>query len=380
MEPADNPAGADLAGADLAGADLAGADLGEPPCYCRGTLILTPGGEVAVEDLAIGNQVVTVSGDARPIKWIGRRTYAGRFIAGKREVLPIMVRAGALATRIPVHDLGLSPGHALLLDGALVAAEHLINGLTIVQAEAVDRVEYFHLEFEAHEVILAEGAAAESYVECDNRQGFHNAHEFAELYPDDARPPFSYCLPRLVAGMAELAALRERLFERAEVLGYLTTPDPDLHLVVDGKIVTAQSAADGRHLFRLDAAAQEVSLASRCGVPAEMTLLSSDRRRLGVCVQQLVLRDDHVRIEIASSEPSLCEGFHEDEGVRRWTTGMARIPERYLRPFAGGFTVEVNCVPPLPRYVLHQQPISMPARHPSPTPPQRPARRSQQSA
>ena len=124
------------------------------------------------------------------------------------------------------------------------------------------------------------------------------------------------------------------LFERAELLGYLTTPDPDLHLVVDGKVVVAQSANDSCHTFRLDAAAQEVWLASRCGVPAEMALLSNDRRRLGVCVQQVVLRDDHIRIEIAPSEPSLCEGFHEDEdGAQRWTTGMARVPERYLRPF-----------------------------------------------
>jgi hypothetical protein len=291
-----------------------------------------------------------------------------------------VVRAGALAPEIPARDLWLSPGHALLFDEVMVAAEYLVNGLSIVQAEAVDRVEYFHLEFEAHEVILAEGAAAESYVECDNRQGFHNAHEFAALYPDDARPPFSYCLPRLETGMAELAALRERLFERAELLGYLTTPDPDLHLVVDGSVVAAQSTADGRHTFQLDAAAAEVWLASRCGVPAEMAPLSNDRRRLGVCVQQLVLRDDHVRIEVAASDPSLCDGFNEDEGVQRWTTGMARVPEQFLRPFAGGFTVEVNCVPPLPRYPLHQPRASTPGRHRSATSPERRERASEQLA
>src|SRR5208282_6695965 len=115
---------------------------------------------------------------------------------------------------------------------------------TIVQAGAVEQVEYFHLEFEAHEVILAEGAPAESYVECDNRQGFHNAHEFAALYPDDARASFGYCLPRLKAEMAELAAIRARLFERAAALGHSITADPDLHLVVDGTIVAAQSVAE----------------------------------------------------------------------------------------------------------------------------------------
>ena len=48
-----------------------------PACYVRGTMIATSGGEVAVEDLAIGDHVVTVDGAAEPILWIGRRSFAG---------------------------------------------------------------------------------------------------------------------------------------------------------------------------------------------------------------------------------------------------------------------------------------------------------------
>src|SRR5215467_6346858 len=206
----------------------------DAPCYCRGTLILTERGEVRVEDLAIGDRVVTLSGEAKPVKWIGRRSYAGRFIAGNREALPIVVHAGALAPDIPLRDLWLSPAHALLLDDCLVPVEHLVNGMTIVQVGAIDAVEYFHVEFAAHEVIFAEGAPAESYVECNNRRSFHNAHEFTALGPEDAGASPGNCLPRLEARTAELGAIRARLFERAAALGHQTTADPDLHLIVDG--------------------------------------------------------------------------------------------------------------------------------------------------
>src|SRR5262249_33840952 len=80
------------------------------PCYCRGTLILTKHDEVRIEDLAIGDMVVTISGEAKPIKWICRRSDAGQFIAGNRAVLPIVVRAGALAPNIPARDLGCRRG------------------------------------------------------------------------------------------------------------------------------------------------------------------------------------------------------------------------------------------------------------------------------
>src|SRR5262249_46650708 len=100
------------------------------PCYCRGTAIPTDAGEKAVEDLAIGDLVLTASGALRPIKWIGRRSYSGRFIMGRKDVLPICVRAGSLGDQMPQRNLWISPHHAMYLEGVLIEAKDLVNGVT----------------------------------------------------------------------------------------------------------------------------------------------------------------------------------------------------------------------------------------------------------
>ncbi len=78
-----------------------GHGLDDVACYCRGTLIATKRGEKKVEKLKIGDEVVTASGALRPIKWIGRRSYGGRFIMGRKDMLPICIKAGALDIKCP---------------------------------------------------------------------------------------------------------------------------------------------------------------------------------------------------------------------------------------------------------------------------------------
>ncbi len=264
-----------------------------PPCYCTGTRILTDRGEVAVEDLAIGDVVVTASGEHRAIKWIGNRGYTGRFANTNPAVLPVCVKAGALADAVPARDLWVSPDHALFLDGVLIPAERLINGVTVVKAERVETVTYWHVELDSHDVLLAEGAAAESFVDDGGRAIFHNAASFRTLYPSQPARigAAAYCAPRVEDGYA-LEAVRRRLAQRAglpvaparvfgELVGHLDRCDgtrvsgwaqdrayPDapvcLDIVVDGTVVAlayaeayradlaAAGIGDGRHAFDLD--------------------------------------------------------------------------------------------------------------------------------
>ncbi|WP_244424702.1 Hint domain-containing protein [Methylobacterium nodulans] len=169
---------------------------------------------MSVEDLAIGDVVVTVSGEHRPIRWIGHRAYTGRFANANPDVLPICFKAGSLADGTPARDLWVSPKHAMFLDGCLIPAVHLVNGVTITTAERVDSVEYWHVELDRHDVLLAEGAPSESFVDDHSRGMFHNAHTFAQLYPDTPPQEAIYCAPRVESGYV-LEAARRRLAERA---------------------------------------------------------------------------------------------------------------------------------------------------------------------
>jgi lysophospholipase L1-like esterase len=182
-------------------------------CYTRGTLILTQYGEVSVEDLVVGNVLINAFGLYRSIKWIGWRSYTARFVAANPNVQPIRFCAGSIGHDLPRRDLLVSPEHAMFLNGVLVPAHHLVNSSTIVREPRLDRIDYYHIELETHDVLLAEGAPSESFVDDDSRGMFHNAHAFFLLYPD-VPSPANYCARRVEQG-AELEAIRHQLAEVA---------------------------------------------------------------------------------------------------------------------------------------------------------------------
>ena len=133
-----------------------------------------------------------------------------------------------------------------------------------------------------------------------------------------------------MVGGADLEAARSYLHERAQALGFTLTPDPDLHLVIDGQRVDPRFAAGGWHRLPLPSGVREVRIVSRAAVPAEVDLLGTDTRRLGVVLDRaMVCRRPGQRSEIALGQLPADVGFYapEVDGARRWrwTDGDARL-------------------------------------------------------
>ena len=189
-------------------------------CFLTGTLIRTARGEVPVEDLVIGDTVLTADGDTRPVTWIGRQSVVAAFADPVRSY-PIRIQAGALSEGVPARDLFLSPDHALLIDGVLVQAGALVNGATVTRVMNPEaHFSYYHVETEDHAIILAEGTPAETFVSNVTRRTFDNYAEYEALF--GARADFEAMAdrdePRAMSARQVPVRIKARLSARAASL------------------------------------------------------------------------------------------------------------------------------------------------------------------
>ena len=324
---------ADLQFSVVDGTTIIGTD--QTPCFCRGTLICTDRGEVPVETLAVGDRIVTLSGEESPIVWIG----TGRVLVarGRRcAATPIIVRQGALANDVPHRDLRITKGHSLFLDGVLIPAEFLVNHRSIVWDDHAQVVEFYHIELATHDVLLADGAPAESYRDDGNRWLFQNANSGRH------QPPKLPCAPVVTGGPIVDAVWRRVLQRTGPQPGVPLTDEPDLHLLVDGNRVDALTRCGGHYTFQLPHSPREVRLVSCAGSPAELGF-ARDPRVLGVAVRQVRLwRGPQLRV-IEASDPALAEGFHEFEAAEdlRWTEGSALLPVAFFAGLDGTWELEL---------------------------------------
>ena len=181
-------------------------------CFTAGTLIETALGPQPIESLKVGDLVLTADHGLQPVRWIGRRCLGSEALAAKPRLRPVRIKAGALGEGLPERDLLVSRQHRVLIRSKIAVrmfdtAEILVPAIKLTEVpgifvdEEVDCVEYFHLLFDRHQIIYAEGAAAESLFtgpEALKAIGAEAREELFLLFPEIARPDHAPTPARLM--------------------------------------------------------------------------------------------------------------------------------------------------------------------------------------
>jgi hypothetical protein len=185
-------------------------------CFLGGTSISTPDGSAYVENLRIGDCVVTHDGSVVPVKWIGRQTVVAAFRPAER-LMPVRFAAGSLGDGLPHTDLTVTADHGVLIEGVICHAGALVNDTTITRvplSEIGETYTVYHIETEDHEIILANGAPAETFIDNVSRRVFDNYAEFDVLYgdvPEMEELPY----PRAMSARQVPVAIKVRLDGKA---------------------------------------------------------------------------------------------------------------------------------------------------------------------
>ncbi|WKE48682.1 Hint domain-containing protein [Gluconobacter oxydans] len=308
---------------------------GSEICFLPGTMITTPSGTAAVEDLRIGDEV-TAWVDGSPVShkvtWVGsKRVRAQGGASADLSGHPVRILKDAIAANVPNKDLLVTPEHCLFIDGRFVPTRMLVNGRSVFYDRSISVYDYFHIETENHSVIMADGMLTESYLDTGNRRSFTQHGEVASLggrqksWEQDAAAA-------LTVDRATVEPMFRQIADRAIAAGLESheaaaelTQDADQHLVADNGTVIRQSReAAGRAIFMIPAEVSAVRVVSRTARPSETVgPFVDDRRELGVLVGDVVLYDSRATRSITShlTQADLDGWQVADDATCRWTAG-----------------------------------------------------------
>ena len=306
--------------------------------------------DVAVEHLTVGENVITVLGDYRPIRWLGHRVIDCHAHSDPRTVWPIRIAADAFGLNRPSRDFYVSPEHSLCIDvveEVLIPAQKMINGSTIAQVE-MDSVTYWHVELEGgHDVLRANGMPTESCLETDTDQvlpGIPFDETALEALDGKilARTHANLCRPFFEAGPI-LDVVRERLASHAKRLGWLASRDVALTATADGRPLALQ-AVDGHAFIAVPSGVAILRIDSATFCPA--ALGEADPRRLGIALYALsAIGSDGTTRSLDFDDPALaacCHDGERHEGLHyRWTNGALIVPQTMIADLAGPFMLRL---------------------------------------
>ncbi|ARW48631.1 putative autotransporter [Acetobacter pasteurianus subsp. pasteurianus] len=340
-------------------------------CFLSGSMIRTPEGDVAVENLQIGDQVVAFDWKnnkeiSHPVLWVGKTHATVRAgLPDDDAGYPVRILKDAIADGVPYKDMLITPEHCLFFEGKFVPARMLVNGISIFYDKSITSYDYYHVETEQHSVIRADGMLTESYMDTGNRRSFRQEGSVVMLggkigtWEEDAAAPL--CVDR---------AFVEPLFRKLEyrgnnVIGHEVlalpleqTNDANLHLLTQtGAVIRPMRHNGQQYSFMLPAGTQSVRIVSRASRPADVIgPFVDDRRHMGVAIADIHLlsakQQHNITTHLQAEKP---EGWHATDWTDcAWTNGNAQLPldEQLLNGKMGILSLTIRAAGP---YLIDDQ-------------------------
>ncbi|MCP9319098.1 Hint domain-containing protein [Acetobacter persici] len=311
-------------------------------CFLAGSMIRTTAGDIAVEDIQIGDQVIAFDWKnnedvTRPVVWVGKAHATVRPELHDDEAgWPVRILKDAVADGVPYKDMLITAEHCLFFKDRFVPVRMLVNGVSIFYDKSITSYDYYHVETEQHSVITADGMLTESYLETGNRSSFRQEGKVVTLFgstkswEDDAGAPLGVDRSFVEPLFRAIEWREDKVSKEQAPAAPELTNDPDLHLVTEtGAVVRPMRKAAHEYSFMLPPSTQSVRIVSRASRPSDVIgPFVDDRRSMGVAVADVRLLCAKKPFEITSHlQTEKPEGWHETDWTDcAWTNGNAELP------------------------------------------------------
>ncbi|MBS1034296.1 Hint domain-containing protein [Gluconobacter cerinus] len=306
-------------------------------CFLAGSLISIPSGTIAVEKLAVGDNVTAyVDGTetVRQVTWAGQARCTVRpHLALDQAGYPVRILKNAIAEGVPFKDMLITAEHCLFFDGKFVPARMLVNGRSIFYDTSITSYDYYHIETADHSVIMADGMLTESYLDTGNRRAFRQNNAVVsiplsrDLSWDDAAAPLTVSREAVEPIYRQIEGRAKEQNCPVQTAPQPLTYDSDLHLVTDtGATIRAARTNNDQVIFMIPVGVGSVRIASRASRPYDaLGPFVDDRRTLGVLVGDIRMFESNATRLLSAHliEEGISGWSNVEDGTVRWTEGNA---------------------------------------------------------